>query len=243
VDVPDRTARAPRESFADLGPLRPIAVATAVLPTVGTIVVLTNLPALATALPAGPAGLGGLTLAIAVVVAAVLLPPSFAAFAAGYLASGPGMVGALLGIAAAAVLGQRGTWPLLGERIYAFMRPRPRVLGVQHFCRGPFGRCAWRVAALRLAVRLPFAVQSLLLSAARTPSAAVAAGSLLAALPMVLLAGGAGMTWQRYHTLRELPTPTGWCLLGAATAAMVLAAAQSRRAWAASLRDANYLGA
>lgn len=218
-------------AFADLGPLRPVAVATAVLPTAGLLLALATLPALAAAWPAGVPGALLATAAIAAAVAAVLLPPSFAAFAAGYVLGPAGIGATAAGTAAAAVLGQRLVWPLLGARLYAFMRGRPRAIAAQRFCQGDLAACSLRVAAFRLAVRLPFAVQTLLLSAAATPTAAVAAGSLLAAIPVAALAGGLGIAARRWAELDALPTSLGISLLVGGLLLLVALATAARRAW------------
>lgn len=226
-----RDQRGVLAAFADLGPLRPVAVTTAVLPTAGLLLTLAALPALAAAWPAGVPGALLASAAIGAAVAAVLLPPSFAAFAAGYVLGPAGIPAAAAGVALAAVLGQRLLWPLLGERLYAFMRARPRAIAAQRFCQGGLAVCSARVAAFRLAVRLPFAVQTLLLSAAATPTAAVAAGSLLAAIPVAALAGGLGSAARRWAELDALPTSLGSSLLAGCLLLLVALATAARMAW------------
>jgi hypothetical protein len=231
VSARSRDPRRHLAAFADLGPLRPVAVATAVLPTAGLLLTLAALPSLAVAWPAGASGALLATAAIAAAVAAVLLPPSFAAFAAGYVLGPAGIGAAAVGSALAAVLGQRLVWPLLGERLYAFMRGRPRAIAAQRFCQGGLAACSVRVAAFRLAVRLPFAVQSLLLSVANTAVAPVALGSLLAALPVAALAGGLGAAARRWSEVGALPTPTGAGLLGTAMLLVGALAVAARTTW------------
>ncbi len=218
------------EGWRDLGPLRPIAVASAVFPTTGALVGLAHLGDLAAHWPGDALGLVAAAGVIAAAVALLLLPPTFAAFAAGFVLGPLGVVPAVLGIGGGALLGLC-IWPLLGERLYAFMRNRPRVVAVRQFCTGSLWRCSARVAALRLAVRLPFCVQTLLLSAASTRSAAVAIGSIGAASPVAALAGGLGACVRRWRDDGSWPTFAGGCLVGAAAVATVVATVRARRAW------------
>jgi len=219
------------ERWRDLGPLRAIAVASAVLPTIGALVGLAHLGDLAARWPSGGLGMVAAAGAIAAAVALLLLPPTFAAFAAGFVLGPLGVVLAVVGTGGGALLGLCCIWPLLGERLYAFMRPRPRVVAVQRFCTGPLWPCSARVAALRLAVRLPFAVQTLLLSAASTRTAAVAIGSLGAALPVAAVAGGLGACVRRWRDDGSWPTIAGGVLLGGAIVTTAVATIASRRAW------------
>ena len=210
----------------------PVALATAVLPTVGTVALLSMLPQVAALWPTGLSGAALAGLAIVGAVALVLLPPSVGAFAAGYvLGAGVALPVVVLAVGLAAVLGQRVVWPLLVARLYAFMRTRPRVHAVQRYCSGDWRTSTGRVAMLRWAGRFPFAVTSLLLSAAGTGALPVAVGSTLATVPLALVAGQAGSAWRSFREQGLAPT-LGTSLLwlvGAATAAIVVT--RARRHW------------
>jgi uncharacterized membrane protein YdjX (TVP38/TMEM64 family) len=219
-----------RAALREMGPLRWVALASAVLPTAGLFAVLAHRRELAAV---WPPGLAGVALAIAVIAAttgAMLLPPGFAAFAAGYvLGTAAGAACAAVGTALGALLSLL-LWPLLGERFHAFVRPRPRVVAVRDRCAGaPLAVAAWRVAALRCAAKLPFAVTNLLLSAARVRAAAVAVGSLLGALPGAAVAAGAGTIVRGLDERRGWPGAPGIAALAAAAALAVWCAIAARR--------------
>jgi hypothetical protein len=221
-----------RAFLVELGPLRPVALATAVLPTIGMMLVLASL---ATVDEVWPPSWSGLLLAfgtIAVVTGAVLLPPGIAALAAGYcLGAACGVSAAVLGVATGGVVGQRLVWPLLGARLFAFMRARPRVHQVQRLCAGAFGAQVRGVMQLRAAAQFPFPVTSLLLSAAATPSPVVWLGSALGVLPQVWLAGVAGEAFRAWRKSGQWPS--AWVLANVALAivALALLLRWGRRAW------------
>jgi uncharacterized membrane protein YdjX (TVP38/TMEM64 family) len=227
--VPFARLRAARAFVADLGPLRWVVLASAVLPTSGLIVVLANVAAIAHHWPEGSPGAALAIGAIAVALAALLLPPSIAAFAAGYV-FGPAR-GALLAapaIATGALLGVRFVWPLLGARLFPFMQGREKLETARAFCAA---RPWARVALLRLAATVPFSVVNLLLAAARVPSAAVLGGSLLAALPVAWLAAGAGAAYRHWHDRFAFPADLLLANLIAAGIAALTAVVLARRRW------------
>lgn len=220
-----------RAFVVELGPLRWIALTTAVLPTVGLLVLFAHLAEVTAGWPGGAGGALLAVVAIAGATSLVLLPPSFAAFVAGYLFGWwPGSVIAAFGIAAAGWFGQRVVWPSFARGLYPFMRARPRVHAVQAFVTGPSARQVLRVAQLRCAVKFPFAVISLLLSAAAVPGRAVLAGSWLGALPLVALLSGAGATWRRWVEQAVAPSWPELAGLGLAAAAGLATTVVARRA-------------
>jgi uncharacterized membrane protein YdjX (TVP38/TMEM64 family) len=227
--VPTDRLQAARAFVADLGPLRWVVLASAVLPTSGLIVVLANVAAIAHHWPAGVPGGVLAAAAIAVALGALLLPPSVAAFAAGYV-FGPARGAALAAaaIAMGAVLGVRVVWPLFGGRLFAFMQGRQKLETARAFC----AASPWsRVAVLRLAATVPFSVVNLLLAAARVPLGAVFAGSLLAALPVAWLAAGFGAAYRHWHDQFAFPDGALLANLVVAGIAALTAAVLARRTW------------
>ena len=227
-----RRLQALRAAAADFGPLRWVVLASAVLPTAGLCVLFANLPALAACWRLDTPGLGLAMVAIAGATGAVLLPPSMAAFAAGYV-FGPvaGFACSLVAIALGGVFGQLVVWPLAGAPLYVFMQGRPRLEVVRAFCAAPFPTVIARVAVLRVAARVPFSVVNLLLSAARVPSAAVFAGTVFGALPLAWLASGVGAAYRAFRESGAWPAGSGIASLLAAMAALLAALLLSRRAF------------
>jgi uncharacterized membrane protein YdjX (TVP38/TMEM64 family) len=217
-------------SWRDLGPLRPIAVASAVLPTVGALVLLANLDGVTAALPGGLSGALAVTAAIAVAVAVLLLPPSFAAFAVGY-GFGPwqAVPVVVVATASAAWLGRCCVWPLVAAPLFAFMQARPRVLEVQRCCGSNGLGGALQVALLRGSARVPFAVVTLLLTAARTSTGRVVAGSAIAAVPLALLAGTIGGALRVHRASGTWPEPGAWLHLSVAVALALVWVVAARR--------------
>jgi uncharacterized membrane protein YdjX (TVP38/TMEM64 family) len=229
VNALERRLQAVRALIDELGPLRWIALASAIVPTVGLFVVLAWLPWLAENLPSGWLGGVWAMVAITVAVAAMLLPAGMAAFAAGYCL-GPwlGAGVALIALPLAGLVGQRLLWPLLGERLYAFMRSRPRIAAVRTLCASAAAR---GVLLLRGACLFPFQVISLQLSAAAIGAAAVVLGGAMAALPLASIAAGLGASLRRWRELGAGPEPVVGLsvLIGAGLAALLCSA--GRRAW------------
>ena len=225
----ERRLQAVRALIDELGPLRWIALASAIVPTVGLFVVLAWLPWLADSCRPDWSGFGWVVLAITAAVAPMLLPAGMAAFAAGYCL-GPwlGAGAALLGLPLAGLVGQRLLWPLLGERLYTFMRSRPRIAAVRALC----ASSAWRgVLLLRGACLFPFQVISLQLSAAAIGAGAVLLGGALAAVPLTMVAAGLGASLRRWRDLDAGPEPlVGIAVLVGAGFAAALCSA-GRRAW------------
>ncbi len=219
-----------RAFLRELGPLRWIALFTAVVPTVLLMVLLSHVAMVAVAWPVGWLGAGLAVVAIAVTTGAVLLPASIVGLTAGYV-FGAALGGSLaaVGIACGGVFGQRCVWPLLGRGLYAFMRARPRVHGVQRVCAGGFGQQVVGVLLLRSAGKFPFAVISLLLSAASVPTRSVLVGSLVAALPMVWLTSGIGAAWRVWREQHLWPSGLAIANLALAFAAAATALLLARR--------------
>lgn len=227
VKLPSRTALA--TAFRELGPLRPVALYVAVVPTIGAVALLA---ALSTWSPSGAVAPWQLATALPLVAAAmalVLVPPMAAALACGcaFGAVDGGLV-ALLGIAAGAVLARGVVWPRLGPDVFAFMRNRPRAHAVRRLCGE---RPWWGVLRLRAAAPFPFAVQNLLFAAADVPWRAVFAGSLLGVpLPTFAVAcAGAALREWRQHSI--VPTPAQWFWFAGVLALAAVAMRAGRRAW------------
>jgi hypothetical protein len=222
-----------RAEFADLGPLRPVAVATAVLPTVGLMLVLGNLRELAAAWPVAPLGHAAAAAAVGALVGAVLLPAAFAAFAAGAcLGVSGGAVAAIAGLALAAALGQFVVWPFAVARLYPFMAGRPRVAAVQALCAGGPAAAVRGALALRLGCAVPFQVVSLYLSAARIPARVGVPGAVLAAAVVAPAAACAGALWRVWATDGVWPSAPQWAALAALAALALGARLCARRALA-----------
>ena len=225
VKLPNRAALA--AGFRDLGPLRPVAVWVALVPTIGGVVAIFTASTGAAVEPT-VASLAAVMAATVAAIALVVLPPPACAFVAGCLFGAPlGAAVALVGVAAGAALARAAVWPRLGAATFAWMQERPRAQAVRAFC-AP-GRRLRGVALLRLAAPFPFAVQNLLFAAASIPARAVAAGTLLGFAPPALLAATAGACVRSWRQHGVLPSP--WWPLLALAAFAALAAVPARAAW------------
>lgn len=224
VPAPDSRWQRLRAEFADLGPLRAVAIATAVLPTAGLLAVLARLPALAPSWPAGLFGAGAAAIAVGGGVGLVLLPAAFAAFAAGALLGPvPGAAAALAGLVLAAWLGQFVVWPVAVARLYPFMAGRPRVAAVQARCGGGAAAAVRGALILRLGCAVPFQVVSLYLSAARIPARVTLPAAALAAAVVAPPASCVGALWRAWAA--DGARPSGLqAALAAALVALALAA-------------------
>jgi uncharacterized membrane protein YdjX (TVP38/TMEM64 family) len=229
VNALERGRRSLRVLLDELGPLRWIALASAVVPTIGLFVVLAGLPWLAANCPAGATGGEVAGLAIVGLVALMLLPAGMAAFAAGYCL-GPwlGAVVAWLALPLAGLVGQRLLWPWLGEPLYEFMRSRPRIAAVRALCAVAPAR---GVLLLRGANLFPFQVISLQLSAAAIAARPVLVGGVLAALPLGLLAAGLGASLRRWRESDAWPEPAVGAAVLAGAGLAAAACSAGRRAW------------
>jgi hypothetical protein len=217
-----------RDEFVDLGPLRAVAVATAVLPTAGTITLLARLPALASEWPAGLTGVAWAAAAIGAFVACVALPGAFAAFAAGACLGAPaGAVAAFVGLPLASWLGQRVVWPVVVAPLYPFMRARPRVAAVRALCAPGAVRGA---LALRLGCSVPFQVVSLYLSAAAIPARATVVATALAAALAATPAACLGAAWRRWQERGVMPSGADALVVALAAAVAIAARLRARAA-------------
>lgn len=227
-----RRLQALRAAAVEFGPLCWVVLASAVLPTTGLCVLLAHLPQLAAAWRLDAAGFAFAAVGIAAATGALLLPPSMAAVAAGYVFGAEvGLACSLPGIALGGVFGQRVVWPLAGASLYPFMRGRPRLLAVQALCAAPFPAVILRVAAVRAAARVPFSVVNLLLSAARVPGFAVFAGTCLAALPLTWLASGLGAAFRLWREQGAWPTAPRLASLAGALVALLVVMIRARGAF------------
>ena len=232
-----RRLEAMRNAFRELGPLRGLVFHLVVAQTVGTVLVLWQLPRLATAVPAGQyAALFWLLVAMAVAVAAAFVLPTAAAFAAGYCCGVfAGTGSAVLAIAIGSVLARQFLAPRLGVRLFAFMQRRPRAAAVRRFCRGGVTAATFAVARLRWGALFPHAAANVLFAVASVPSVAVFRGSVLGALPASLLAAVAGACFREWRATGALPETRSWLGAAAALIAMALLWRASRRLWLAQL--------
>jgi hypothetical protein len=222
-----------RTAFRELGPLRGLVVHLVVAQTAGTVLVLAQLPRLAAAVPAGQyTALFWLLVAMAVAVAAALVLPSAAAFAAGYCCGVfAGTGSAVLAIAIGGVLARQFLAPRLGRRLFAFMQGRPRATAVRRFCRGGVTAATFAVARLRWGAQFPHAAANVLFAVASVPSVAVFRGSVLGALPASLLAATAGACFRDWRATGALPETRSWIGASAALIAMAMLWRASRRSW------------
>ncbi len=221
-----------RASFRELGPLRSIAVFVTVVPTLGAVLLLANLPALAAALPSGPgAAFAVVSLCLGIATGAALVLPSAAAFGAGYcIGAEPGTWAALSGISLGSLLA-RFLLPRLGDSWFAFLRGRPRATAVRRFCSGGALSATLGVARLRWAALLPLFVTNLLFAVAAVPVRSVLSGSLLGALPGALLAAVVGDSVRTWRASGELPGPRTLAVAAAALVGAACLLRASRRAW------------
>jgi uncharacterized membrane protein YdjX (TVP38/TMEM64 family) len=225
-----RSLAAVRRSFAELGPLRPLAVYAAAAPIAGAILLLASLDALAAAAAADPTGPLGLVSGAVLVVAVGLLPPAAVAAFAGWALGAA--VGALVGVLAAglgSVLAQRAIAPWLCGSLFPFMRERPRAALVRSLCGPGTARATAGVVLLRLAPVMPLPLTNVLFAVTRVPSVAVAMGSALALAPVVSLAALVGDAARSLRDDGVWPQPGR--IAAAATLLLVCAAAivQARR--------------
>lgn len=228
--MPSARLQAVREFVADLGPLRWVVLGVAVVPTVGLLAVLANLPALAVALPHDTLlAIVIAAAAIAVATGSVLLPPGVGALAAGYcIGAWAGAFAAMLGAGIGAVIGQRVVWPIVGARLYPFIRPRARVIAVRRLCAA---QPVMGVTVLRLAATFPFSVGNLLLSAARVVPQAVIAGTMLGIAPSACVAAAAGAAWRHWRETGEAPRTEMIVVFAVLAGATARAMFGARRTW------------
>lgn len=234
VSLQQRIARS-RVAWREFGPLRPVAVVVAVVPTVGLWVALFARDALRVEMAGGGAGAFALTaLVTAFATGCVLLPPSVAALVLGY-ALGPaaGAGSAVLGVALGGVLAQRLVWPPFGRWLFPFIRRRPRFAAAQRLTGPGWSRATRGTAALRASGTFPFAVSNLLLAAVGPPASAVLVGGALAAAPLALVAAQLGDAWRVYRDTRALPEAPGIAALAASVALFAWATRRARQAWRA----------
>ncbi|MFN9844331.1 MAG: hypothetical protein ACK57Q_08350, partial [Planctomycetota bacterium] len=210
-----------------------VAVASAVLPTAGRLLVLATRGDLGGVWPAAPLGHAAAAAAVGALVGAVLLPAAFAAFAAGAcLGVVGGAAAAIAGFAFAAALGQFVVWPFAVTRLYPFMAGRPRVAAVQALCAGGPAAAVRGALALRLGCAVPFQVVSLYLSAARIPARVAVPGAVLAAAVVAPAAACAGALWRAWATDGVWPSAPHWAALAALAALALGARLCARRALA-----------
>jgi len=235
VNLVGRRLEAMRAGFRELGPLRSLVVHLVVGQTVGTVLVLWQLPRLAAAVPAGQyTALFWLLVAMTVAVALALVLPSAAAFAAGYCCGVfAGTGSAVLAIAIGSVLARQFLAPRLGVRLFAFMQGRPRAAAVRRFCRGGVTAATFAVARLRWGALLPHAAANVLFAVASVPSVAVFRGSVLGALPGCIVAAAAGDGVRTWSATGALPETRIWLGAAAALIAMLMLWRASRRRWRA----------
>jgi uncharacterized membrane protein YdjX (TVP38/TMEM64 family) len=219
-----------RAEIVDLGPLRWVALASAVLPTAGLFALWLQLPRVAAVWPAGSIGIVAAVGALGAAVALLLLPAAFSAFAAGYcLGPVAGALAIWCALPLAGWLGQHLVWPIVAAPLYPFLRQRPRIAIVSLLAQ----QNGWRgIAAARAAATFPFQVVTLMMSGARVRAGTAWLGTTMAAVPVGILGSIVGDAVRGYCERAEWPPlPT---ILVAAAAAVVLMRGKSRgrRAWA-----------
>lgn len=229
-----RRLQALRAAFDELGPLRPIAVYVALSSTLGTVLLCTNLPSLARALPeSSPSALLAVVLGGSIALAAAWLPPAAMALGAGYcLGALHGTWAAVLAVGLGSLL-LRGLAPWLGAAWFPSLRERPRAAAVRTFCRGGGWAAVLAVARLRWAGPFPLAATNLLLAVAAVPARSVLVGSWLGAVPAALLLAVAGDGLRTWRDVGEWPDLRSWLVVAAALLAGYMLRRASRRAWRA----------
>jgi uncharacterized membrane protein YdjX (TVP38/TMEM64 family) len=193
-----------------LGQLGPLALAAAILPPLGTLLLIATLEPVGAWLRAH-GGLGVLVFVVAFAVCGgfALLPTYTPSLVGGWafgLASG--LAATLAGFALAATIGFALSRRLSGERLMDVLRDHPRGLAVHDaFVRSGAWKALVVVALLRLPPNSPFAVTNLLLAASRVRYVPFLAGTIAGLAPRAAAAVAVGAGLARVDLDR--PTQAG----------------------------------
>ena len=187
-----------REGFRRLGQLGPLALASALLPPIGSLVLLGTVEQSAGWLRGhGALGLLAFVAGFAVCGGLALLPTYTPALIGGWaFGLALGLPATLLGFAAAATIGFVLSRRLSGDRLLAVLRDHPRGLVIHDaFVRSGFWRALLVAALIRLPPNAPFAMGNLLMAASRVAYGPYRVGTVVGLVPRATAAVvvGAGL--------------------------------------------------
>lgn len=181
-----------------LGQLGPLALAAALLPPLGSLVLIATLEPTSAWLRAhGALGVIVFVAGFAACGGFALLPTYTPSLLGGWAFGVPvGLAATLAGFLLAATIGFALARRLSGERLMDVLREHPRGLAVHDaFVRSGFLKALLVVALLRLPPNSPFAIGNLILAASRVGYPAFLAGTLIGLAPRAgaAVAVGAGI--------------------------------------------------
>lgn len=189
TSAPDPATPVEKQStFRRLGSLGPLAIATAVLPPIGFVTVLSQLNNLAPWLKSHH-DLGiFIYIGMFVILAGIALLPTHAAAILGGWAFGfeHGYPAAMAGFLGGALVGYSIARPAAGRRVVDLIEENPKWKAVYQALLGSgFWKTLLIVTLLRLPPNSPFAVTNLVLAATRVPLPAYTLGTLLGMAPRI----------------------------------------------------------
>jgi uncharacterized membrane protein YdjX (TVP38/TMEM64 family) len=220
-----------RRVVRQLGPTSILAVGAAVLPPLGTIVLIATAPTTSAWLREHP-DIGPLVYTLCFgLLAGLALLPTYAQSILGGLAFGVaiGLPAALGGFALGAIIGYEIASRVSGDRVKKLVEERPKFAAVHRALigsavpgRGGFWKTFLVVTLLRVPPNSPFAIMNLLMASVKVPRLPFILGTAIGMLPRTAVAVvvGAGLDRITSETLK----PPGWVFVGGlvATIAVVL---------------------
>lgn len=212
-------------SIRDLGRLGPLALAAAVLPPLGSLLLIGTLgPTSAWLRSQGALGVAVFVAAFALCGGFALLPTYTPSLLGGWAFGLTfGLAATLAGFTLAAAIGFGLARRLSGERLMDVLREHPRGLAVHDaFVRSGFWKALLVVALLRLPPNAPFAMGNLLLAASRVAFPPFLAGTVVGIAPRAGAAVAVGAGLARIDLDR--PTETAAVLIGIGVTLAVVAA-------------------
>lgn len=188
----------PRAVIRTLAQLGPLAAASALLPPIGSLVLLGTLPFTASWLRShGETGILLFVVLFAVTGGLALLPTYTPSLVGGWAFGVPvGLAATLLGFAGAATIGFHLSRRLSGDRLMSVLHEYPRGLAIHDaFVGSGPARALLVVTLVRLPPNSPFAMATLLMAGSRVAFAPFLLGTLLGIAPRAAAAVvvGAGL--------------------------------------------------
>ncbi|MDX2132144.1 MAG: VTT domain-containing protein [Planctomycetota bacterium] len=203
-----------RTLMEKLGAAGPLAIASAILPLLGSLVLFANADAVRDALRAqGELGWATFVIGFAVLSGLALLPTYAQSGMAGYIFGAAwGAAGAVLGCVGGALIGYVVARTVAGERVKRAVHENPKwkaaseaLLGESHSLR----RTTGMVSLIRLPPNSPFAITNLAMAGLRVRPDAYMIGTLVGITPRTVLAAfiGAGVqeTFTRESWSQAMP--------------------------------------
>ncbi|CAG0988487.1 hypothetical protein PHYC_02157 [Phycisphaerales bacterium] len=184
--------------MARLGAAGPLAVAAALFPIIGSLVLFANAGAVRNfVLSQGPAGWVIFTIGFAVLSGLTLLPTYAQSGLAGYtFGLALGAPAAVLGCVGGSIIGYVIARAASGERVVAVVESNPKWRAVRDALIGErhsFARTLGMVTLLRLPPNSPFAMTNLVLAAMKVRPSVYILGTLLGIAPRTIIAAWIGV--------------------------------------------------